>query len=236
MITFNFEKYLLKLFKEITGLSDIFDKIGGKNNLYIVGGSIRDAYYNEINDYSVRDIDLIIHEQNNELDSILKDYNYEKNRFGGYKISLEKIEVDIWTYNDNWAIKNKLVNETSIIRNIAKGALLNIDSLVYDYYNKKINDELFYKVLESKEIDFVTDNQDYINLNPNKELNIFRILYSKQKYELSLSQNIKKYIKEFTKEELNYLDIIYKSQFKHYQDEKLNKNQIYDEIQKQIYK
>lgn len=47
---------------------------------------------------------------NNGLDDVLRKYNTKINRFGGYKISFNDINVDIWRIENTWAFKNQKIN------------------------------------------------------------------------------------------------------------------------------
>ena len=232
----NFYEYLSEILKKYNNLESFLERINENGRLYILGGSVRDSFYKKKNEYTIRDLDLIFSKDIKKIKNILEEYDYSINRFGGYKIKFFDIEVDIWSYKDNWATKNyfKPRDKKNMIDLISYGTLLNIDSLVYDYRNKSICYDYFKEAYESSIIDFITTDKRYIEINPNKPLNIFRIIYLMSIYELSLSLSITTYIKEYIKNHNNYLEEIYQSQLKHYRQEKLKKNELCMKLKKVI--
>lgn len=224
-----FESYLKKIKENNKELENLLEKITKKGKIYIIGGALRDFYYYNLNDYKIRDLDLVFSEEIDKIKEILEEYPYHKNRFGGYKIKLDELYLDIWSYYDNWAFKNKLVKSTKCSSaNLSKGTFLNIDSLVYSYSNSKCYNHLFKGVLEKKEIDFVCKRKEYIEKNPNISLNILRLLYMQERYSLNFSDRVKEYITKNSK--IDYKEI-YKAQFQHYQQEVLGKNKIKNKIE-----
>lgn len=184
---------------------------------YILGGLLRELYFN--NSKNIRDIDIITKGLDIEK---LKVFKYKKNRFGSYKIIFETIDVDIWDFKDNWGYKSNIINKEATLSDLSKGTFFNIDSLVIDYKKQLLEKALFEKANKFKTIDFTIKNKKLINLNPCPEINILRLLINSEKYNLKFSKNIKKYIRNYLKEDFELkLNEIYKSQFKHYNQEKI---------------
>lgn len=229
----NFNEYLLNLTKENKEVNFFLDEIKKNGELFVLGGVVRDFFYQK-NYNQIRDLDLIFSEDIVEIKTLIEKYNYIKNRFGGYKVTIDNLDIDIWSYKDNWATVNQFLDskEENIFENISKGTFLNIDSLVYSYKSDKINKKFFSKPKEKQTLDFVIKNKRYIESNPNKPLNIFRIIYLMINYNLNLSLDVIKYIQEYKDTHTNYLSIIYMSQLKHYKCEKMTISNLYLEIQK----
>src|ERR1700749_412026 len=106
---------------------------------YIVGGYIRDISLNKPS----RDLDLLIHLPHDKILKILQEVNigYKINRLKGIKIFDEKIEVDLWSIEHNWAFENKVVerNDDNILESIANRCFYNYDSLVLNLHTNNLN-------------------------------------------------------------------------------------------------
>lgn len=229
----DFYEYLSEILKKHKELKNFLDEVNKNGEIYILGGSLRDSFYKTKDEYKIRDLDLIFSEDISKIKEILSKYIYYENRFGGYKLIINGLDIDIWSYKDNWATKNNFTSkERKLLENISSGTFLNIDSVVYNYETREINKLYFQKVLKRKRIEFVTKNRKYIQTNPDKPLNIFRIIYSCSNYKLNLSLEVIKYIQEYIDTHTNYLSIIYASQLKHYKCEKMSISSLYLEIKK----
>ncbi|QQQ70355.1 hypothetical protein [Chryseobacterium indologenes] len=170
--------------------------------VYLFSGVIRNYFLNTYD--RPNDLDLVLKMPNdvNFLEGILKNYgDYRRNTFGGYKIFIDNLPIDIWFIEDTWAIAN---NHIAIRHNIEDSLLhstfFNFSSIIYDLGNDEfIGDKLFHDFLESREMDIVLEN------NPNKILCILKIKHYSEKYRISLSSTvINYYIRNFysyTKEE-----------------------------------
>ncbi|WP_059050379.1 hypothetical protein [Paenibacillus senegalimassiliensis] len=217
---------LLKTHTEASRFIELLSQIG---ELLFFGGSIRDYYINQKYETLPRDFDIAIKfdsnnskESNSTLQYILKNYNYKKNRFGGYKVQVEHIEFDIWDMKNTWAFKEeKLVPKEE---NLVKTVYLNIDGIVYNF-NKNI---LYYdeinKSLEDKLIDIVLDD------NPQKKLNLLRAIVFKKKYNLQFSSDLIDEFKKNIKSKSDFSNELYLLQFTHYKEERLNIEEIRREL------
>jgi hypothetical protein len=161
---------------------------------YVVGGYIRDI----LNEKDIRDIDIIIDLENAKLLNILEElnFNYEKNRHGGIKFRFEKTIVDLWSLENNWAFKNKLVklNEKDKLNSIAKGCFFNYDSLVINLHNQTYNIRYYNDFLKTQTLDILQKKSVYKNLNPTVEANIIRAFFLKQKLNIEFSHNLTDYL------------------------------------------
>lgn len=219
-----FESYLKKIEEDNHDLKNLLDKISKKGDIYIIGGALRDCYFNNLIDYKIRDLDLVFSKEIDKIEEILEEYSYYKNRFGGYKLKLRDLYIDIWSYYDSWAFKNKLVRSNKCsLSNLSRGTFLNIDSLVYNYNTSKMYSCFFEEIFENRKIDFVNKKEEYIKKNPNSSINIIRMLYMKEKYSLTFSDKVKEYIIKYSNK--NYKKL-YNAQFQHYHQEILEENKI----------
>lgn len=111
---------------------------------------------------------------------------YDVNRYGGIKIKLNSLEIDIWTIENNWAFKNNLVklNDNDKLNSIAKGCFYNFDALVINLYTYDFNLRYFNDCIEKKELNILQEHPIYKNLNPSVEANIIRAIHLSKNYNL----------------------------------------------------
>ncbi|WPQ65898.1 hypothetical protein SIO70_13635 [Chitinophaga sancti] len=187
--------------KENPSLNKFIYEVSLFNNIYIVGGFLR----NVINEDTPRDLDMIIGMSKGELDDVIKACftDFDENRLGGYKIKLEKIAIDVWSIDDNWAFKEDLIKNIKInhIEKIAQGTFFNFDSLVLDLHKLKSSFKYYNSCAINKELDILKKNSKYKKLNPTREANVLRAFYLRAKYGLSYSPQLRNYMIE----QLNYL-------------------------------
>lgn len=141
-----------------------------------------------------RDLDIVLLGKEKKylenFESFLSTYGeVRKNSFGGYKVVIEKLSIDIWFIENTWAIKNKLLNENIDLEySLLKSTFFNFSSIIYDFKSKKfIVEEEFEKFIEKREMDIVLLD------NPNQVLCILNIIYYAEKYEINLSNSLINY-------------------------------------------
>lgn len=193
-----FKHFNLLLEREMV-LKIFFYQIFLRGTAYIVGGYFRDfLQYRES-----RDIDIIVDVTNDYLIDVITELKlpHKINRHNGIKISLSTIEIDIWSIENNWAFKNKLVklNEDDKLNSIAKGCFYNYDSLVINLNNFNFNTKYYKKFLETRELDILQLNSVYKNLNPTTEANILRAFFLKYNYGIEYSENTINYLLKMIK-------------------------------------
>lgn len=174
---------------------------------YIVGGFLRDL----ILEKPSRDIDIIIDLQHIEIINLINEYKltHTVNRMNGIKLSLNNIQIDLWSINHNWAFENKLVsrNDNDILESIASGCFYNYDALVINGQSLNINVHYFNNMIETNTLDILRKNSNYKSKNPTIEANILRAFYLRYKYQLKLSTTCNAYIVY----RIGYLDAHYGS-------------------------
>lgn len=172
----------------------LINKLMLLGDVYIVGGYFRDI----LNDKNPRDVDVLVDVPQNDLITLLNNefVNYNLNRYGGAKFTIDQIEIDIWTFENNWAFKNKLVKFDGLdkLNAIARGCFYNYDALVirlndYNYSLKYFND-----YLKTNQLDILQKNSMYMNLNPSIEANILRAIYIQKTRGSNFSDNLLNYL------------------------------------------
>lgn len=212
--------YFSNLKYKSKNIYDLFSAINKLGDPILVGGAIREIL---IKKSEPRDIDIIIDTQQ-DIGKVLDLYeNCYRNRFGGYKIKLDNIEFDIWSIDNHWAFKEKIVPQS--ILNLKETTFLNFDSLFYNLNAKNKEYSLFNQCLRNRELD-ITLQEEYIELNPTAEINILRMLFIKEEWELDFSEKCKEYINKWIFNNELCVNKLYTSQFKHYKYEKATEEKI----------
>jgi len=160
---------------------------------YIIGGTIRNIHFNE----QVRDVDMMLTEsiEGNEKIKANLPPKHEINRMGGYKLFFEKVVMDIWSLDKNWANTSNVVKEKQILTKvIAQGTFLNFDSLVYALNSRALHVDNFNKCVISNKLDIVVHARDYIFSNPMSAAIVLRTIYLQKKYGFKVSNVLNSYI------------------------------------------
>ncbi|KLV28947.1 hypothetical protein [Priestia megaterium] len=194
-----------------------FSKLEEYGDLILIGGAVRDIGMFNI---TPRDLDIIVNTTMLNLDNAFLQYNYHRNRFGGYKTVINSVEFDVWTINDNWAFKNNFLEHN--IENIQHGAFYNIDSILVNLSGNYYEASYFNEAIEKRILDIILED-DLINENPSKEVNVLRAFVLKDKWELTFSNKLKNYIDLWLRTTVNPYSELEKAHYKHYKNQILNK-------------
>jgi len=189
----NFYEYFVLKMKEESFIY-FFYEIFSSGSAYVVGGFFRDF----LNQKESRDIDVIVDVPNETLLTTIKKFgfHFSINRQGGIKIKLKNIEADVWSIENNWAFKNRLVklNEEDKLNSIAKGCFYNYDSLVINLNRFNFNLRFYKEFLEKNELDILQERVVYKHLNPSVEANILRAFFIRHKFNVQYSGNTSQYL------------------------------------------
>ena len=185
-------KGLNEIFLNSVKFEDFYSNALNMGDLFMVGGAIRDFALNE----TPRDFDLILNCNPHTLKDFLHEYEYRNNRFGGYKLQIDNIEIDIWSINSHWAFKKNILECT--YENISKGAFFNFDAITLNLVDFWLDADVFIKSYESRTLD-INLHQDYVNLNPDPEKNIERAYKLRDTMGFALSDRLIDYCNYWTK-------------------------------------
>ncbi|MEL4014671.1 hypothetical protein [Dryocola clanedunensis] len=141
-------------------------------HLYIFGGMIRDiGLSGKKDDFS--DIDLVFSGTREELVNALKYVGIDsflENKFGGYRLKHFQVEYDIWSLEDTWAFREKLIS-LDTIHSLLHTPLMTWDAVIYDVKEKRlITPPNYLQDLINRRLDLVLEQ------NPNEKGSIIRIL------------------------------------------------------------
>lgn len=196
---------------------ELIDKLSKTTQVYIFSGIIRN-YFLKIRDY--RDVDVFI-DGVVDIESLVKGYNYYINSFGGYKISIDNTNVDLWFLKDTWALKNsQSVLDFELAKYIPNTAFFNFSSISFSF-----NEDKFYytnhfaSFVQNKEINLV------FKPNANYALCVVNSFYYSDKFKLRLANKLKKHLRFLHKSNANNYE---ETQLKHfgkvyYTNEDINK-------------
>lgn len=132
------------------------EKILGE--IYLFGGVVRDcAIYGNISSES--DFDFVVTASSKSIEVFLNDFDYKKNKFGGYRFFYGGRQVDIWSLLDTWALKrNKKLGQSASA--LLKTTFFTIDSALY-----RLNDGILF--FSKRFVDSISDGVVRINLEEN---------------------------------------------------------------------
>lgn len=190
-------------------------------DVIVFGGVVRDFVLNKLKQVDHRDIDLVVVNLDSDVEKILQPYLINKNSFGGFKLKIDKKEIDLWKFEETWGIKNKLPLFNSIPEYLPHTSFFNINAIAFSIKNQNlVLSESFKKVYyeEILDIEFIP--------NPLPALCLIKTYEYVQKYELKLSDKLVEYLKKNIKHRKQYelRDI----QMKHYGGIKYSNKELLD--------
>jgi hypothetical protein len=199
-------------------------ELSDMGEIIFLGGSIRDLFFENWDQNLPRDYDIVVklNVDRYMLEGFLSKYEYNKNRFDGYKIKVDGVEFDIWILEKTWAFNNRLLKSNE--KNLIKTVYLSVDGIAFNYTRKKLYDNIFRETNDKREISVV------LKENPQKELNLLRALVFKQKYNYKLSSKLKSEYRKVKSVNGNLSKVLYDLQLDHYKEEKLSLEQIESEL------
>lgn len=170
----------------LKGLS-FLEELAKISEVYIFSGVVRNFFIRYNGD--IRDLDIVVKAENDSLENLLSTLQYERNSFGGYKLIIDSLKVDLWRIENTWAYKTNKINiDLFNFYTLPNTAFFNFSAIIFHYNNKKfIYNQGFLKFLKTKKIDLVLAE------NPMPQLCIVNTLYYHHKFNLAISINLKKY-------------------------------------------
>lgn len=144
-------------------------------NLYLFGGILRDLALLGQRGFA-SDIDIVIDGDWHSCLHNLVAMGAQRNKFGGFRLYVSGWPIDIWSARETWAIRQGLVEYTSI-ESLTKTTILNWDAILMNWQTRKfICQETYLNTLKERQMDIV------LRQNPNPlgaAVRVFRHLCSK---------------------------------------------------------
>lgn len=178
-----FRSYLKeKLPKDIWSL---ITAISQDADVYVFSGVIRNFF---IEDEQIRDLDLVLNKEI-EIERRFEKYQIAKNSYGGYKITVGDLNIDLWYLMDTWTVKTQGMFNFYLAEYVSRTAFFNFSAIVYS-----IGANEFYYTNEF--VNFLKDNKiDVVNeMNPNYPLSIVNSFYYSDKYGFPIGKRLKQLI------------------------------------------
>lgn len=174
-------------------------------DVYIFSGIIRNFFLKKT---EFRDLDLIIN-KTIDVEKILKLLNikFRLNSFGGYKLNINNINIDLWYLEDTWALKQQGTIDFELYKYIPSTAFFNFSAIIYSLREKQFYcKNHFLSFLRERKINYV------YKPNANYALCIINSFYYSEKYNLKLAVKLKSYLTQLHRKKLDYAEI----QLKHF--------------------
>lgn len=187
------KKFFKYLRKEILGkvYSSYLDNIAKDTEVYIFSGVIRDFFMHRT---EKRDLDLVVLDfKDGFLDDFKSDPRFKSetfNKFGGIKLVMDDLTIDIWQLRDTWGIKKKHLNDKDA-NSLSETVFFNFSSIVFDYNNVEfLNYRLFENFLESKTMDIVFSH------NVDDVCCIVSTLHYQKDYDFGISEKLARWLRD----------------------------------------
>ena len=106
-------------------------------DLYLFGGVLRDLALSGRKGFT-SDIDIVVDDDDwTHLVEYLRSRGVTQNRFGGFRLKVNKWPIDIWTARETWAVREGLV-EYHGIESLTETTILNWDAILLNWRTKRI--------------------------------------------------------------------------------------------------
>lgn len=105
--------------------------------VYVFGGLLRDlTLYGGCGFES--DVDLVVvPRESSSIASIIKKFDFQKNKFGGFRLSSDRWLFDVWEFEKTWAFSEKYI-EAKSQHSLIETTFFNWDAVFYDIRSNKI--------------------------------------------------------------------------------------------------
>lgn len=182
----DFYKYLNSLLP--IEVKSFLDRLSTLTNVFLFSGVTRNFFLNRKRE-KVRDIDFII-EDDVDIQSEFPTIIFERNNFGGYKLIISELTIDLWVMHKTWGLNyGQLTLKYSLLESLPATTFFNFSSIVFSINKKEfIIGKPFLTFLLTKKLDVVLED------NPLPELCIVNSFYYSERFKLKLSKKLIAYI------------------------------------------
>ena len=133
------------------------DELSSIGDIVIFGGMLRELSISGNLKFK-SDIDVVIDvdtdlECSLKFQNLISEFPVERNKFGGYRIKLDKWKLDIWRLSDTWAFKHGHV-KCENFESLCNTTFFSWDAIIYNYRKKEIHTiENYFELLNQKLLD-----------------------------------------------------------------------------------
>lgn len=182
----DFFVYLTSSLRDYKGVNEALEALSKKTEVYVFSGVIRNFFLKKS---EFRDLDLVLKDEVNVEQVFEYADHIRKNSFGGYKIGIGELNIDVWYLKDTWALNYQKSLGFDLEKYVPSTAFFNFSAVIYSYRQKEFfYTKYFLNFLKYKKIDVVYKP----NLNYN--LCIVSTIYYSHKYKLVISNKLLKFI------------------------------------------
>ncbi len=180
---------------------------------FIFGGALRDIIRPDKVTRSLRDVDCVVARRDlRRLEVNCSPYVQGRNRFGGLRLRVSGVPVDVWAVEDTWAFRKQLVAPFSFYA-LTRTTFLNIDGIVAEISTGesadiKIFAKDFLNAFSKKVLEITLSD------NPFPLLVALKALRAAYRYDLRISYSLALYL--FSTFSSYRLSQIEREQLRHY--------------------
>ena len=186
--------------KSVKEFIDFLSDAMPNGDVYLFGGILRDLALLGKKGFS-SDIDLVVEGDWSHLIKYLDHMKANKNKFGGYRLSIAGWPIDIWNAKETWAIKQGLVPYKGI-SSLIETTVLNWDAILMNWRTREfVYRKNYFEELSQGKLDVVLEE----NPNPlGMAVRVFRHAFLKEAKKVSPSaiRYLAKCVKEYSFEQL----------------------------------
>ncbi|MGL4820953.1 MAG: hypothetical protein ACRC5C_13370 [Bacilli bacterium] len=192
-----FEDFV-ELLSEDTSAFSLIGKLMEEAQLLLFGGTVRHYAMHDNFNTLPRDFDIVIVRNipdwgNERLEQMFREldiYDYRKNKFNGYKVTIGRFRFDFWFIEKTWAFDHNYVPSPTIC-NLTKTVPFSIDAIFYNLNTKQLVDDGFKQTLDTGALDLVLEA---LLENPCLDLNIVRAYKFRNEYSLFFTPKLQLFI------------------------------------------
>lgn len=164
-------------------LDTLLCSVSSEGDVVLVGGAPRDWFLGR----APRDLDIVVEASAATLDRVVARWSRKRTRYGGHRLSIDGLSVDIWSLHSTWAFT---VHETVMARleNLPQTAFYNVDALAVSAVSGTVFEHGFSAAFQTRMLSTVFE------ANPFPALCAVRGLVLAKQYGLRLGTPVLSYI------------------------------------------
>jgi hypothetical protein len=163
----------------------------------IFGGVLRDLFLFGASEVP-RDVDIVVEGvTTSDLEGVFHDLIVEKNRFGGLRLRIRGWLIDIWCFQDTWAIRNQVIKSQGL-QDLVRTTFLNVEAVAAEINTvrgrrRQVFSSGFFDAVQGQVLDINLES------NPHPALCVIRTIITAIRLDFFLSPRLATYVVEQTK-------------------------------------
>ncbi len=187
-------EYLNRPLLDRTGLQIAIGKISQKlPETVIFGGMLRDFALAGPRKFC-SDVDLVSYASDEKILEAIGEYQPLRNKFGGFRFTVEKWQFDLWSFNQTWAFQQKIVRGVDL-NDLLKTTFFNVDAVVFHLCKRKlISSDAYEHGIRARILEMNLES------NPSPQNMARRAIRLATEHELSIGPKLVRYILKMTRD------------------------------------